>query len=177
MRRSAFRQRLAALAVGVIAIGWTSAADAAAGGKLCGLARGWVEGHCDGAKVSRVATPARCTKARDWLDAHCSKAGKAAAEPAEPAYRGSAAVAQERVNRSKAKPYDEPRHASRQHRKHAHKTRTRVVYVERPGPCCYSRPVVYYRTTPYRDVVFNSDFVPKPGWEWAFYKAQEANRH
>ncbi len=175
MRRSASRHRLAALAAGVLAIVWALPAAAAPGGKLCGLARGWVEGHCDGAKASRVATPARCARARDWLDAHCPKPNTAA-QSGESAYRSGAAVSGERVDRSKAKPYDEARHASR-HRKHAHKSRPRVVSVERPGACCYSRPVTYYRATPYRDTVFNSDFVPRPGWEWAFYKAQEANRH
>jgi hypothetical protein len=188
MRRSASRPCWAALAAGLVTAVWASAAAAAPGGKLCGLARGWVEGHCDGAKVSRVATPARCTRAREWLDSHCPKAGKAA-EPSENPYRSSAAVAEERASRGKAKRYDETKryddakrydetkHASRQSRKHAHKARTRVVYVERPGPCCYSRPVIYYQAPRYRDTVFNSDFVPRPGWEWAFYKAQEANRH
>lgn len=175
MRRSVSRHGLPALAAGVIAIFWASAA-AAAPGKLCSIARGWVEGHCDGGKVSRVATPARCARARDWLDAHCPSANKAA-ELSERAYRSTADVPEARVSRGKAKEYDEARQASR-HRKHARNSRARVhAYVERPRSCCYSEPQVHYRTTPYRDVVFNSDFVPRPGWEWAFYKAQEANRY
>jgi len=145
---------------------WTSAAVAApGGGKLCSLARSWVEGHCDGAKASRVATPARCARARDWLDAHCPN---------------KADVSDARAYRSKAKDYGDnnaARYAPPRHRKHAHKVRTRGVYVDvgRPHPCCYSVPLTYYRTTPYKDQVFSTDFVLRPGKEAAFFRAAEAS--
>jgi hypothetical protein len=166
MRQSTSRHRLGAVAAAVVAIVWASAAVAApGGGKLCSLARSWVEGHCDGAKASRVATPARCARARDWLDAHCSVRAAGSAERTDP---GKA-----RDDRG----YKAVRYAPPRRHKHAHKVRTRgvYVYVERPHPCCYSVPLTYYRTTPYKDQVFLTDFVLRPGKEAAFFRAAEAS--
>ena len=67
--------------------------------------------------------------------------------------RSKAAVADANPYRRKAK--DAAKYNPR-HRTHARKVRNPVVYayVERPPRrCCYSEPVLYYRTTPYRDQV------------------------
>lgn len=183
MRGSAIRHLAGAAAATFAALVWASAAAAApGGGKLCSLARGWVESRCDGAKASRLATPARCAKARDWLDAHCANPNKAAASD-ERAYRNKADVSDARAYGSKAKvnrDYKAAKYAPpRRHHKHARKVRTRVVYVyvERPRPCCYSAPLTYYRTTRYKDQVFFTDFVLRPGKEAAFFRAQDANLH
>jgi hypothetical protein len=163
-------------------------------GKLCGLARDWVEGHCNGAKASRLATPARCARAHDWLDSHCPN--NKAQTPGEPAYRSDAKVdtapgkaREERVYRSEAKDetharraredreYKAAGHESAPRREHAGRSRKRVVavYVERPRWCCHSERKVYYRTTPFRDQVFVTDHVLRPGKEAAFYRAHEAS--
>ena len=165
MGQSAYRYRFVAAATAVVAVLWASAAAAAPGsGKLCSLARSWVEGRCDGAKASRVATPARCAKARAWLDDHCSVKAAGSAERTDP---GKA-----RDDRG----YKAVRYAPPRRHKHAHKVRTRGVHVdvERPHPCCYSVPLTYYRTTPYKDQVFLTDFVLRPGKEAAFFRAAEA---
>jgi hypothetical protein len=64
------------------------------------------------------------------------------------------------------------------HPKQAHKVGSHVVYVyvHRPRPCCYSEPLIYYRTTPYRDEVFFTDYALRPGGEAAFFRALEANQ-
>jgi hypothetical protein len=95
-------------------------------------------------------------------------------------------VGDERANRSKAavykrrskvrddKNYGAARYSPPPHRKHVNKVRTRIiyVYVQRPSHrCCHSD--LYYRTTPYRDQVFMTDFVLRPGKEAAFYQAHD----
>jgi hypothetical protein len=183
MRGSAIRHLAGAAAATVAALVWAPAAVAApGGGKLCNLARGWVESRCDGTKASRVATPARCARARDWLDAHCPSSSKSAVSD-ERADRNKADMSVARAYGSKAKgseDYKAAKYAApRRHHKHARKGRTRVVhvYVERPRRCCYSAPVTYYRTTPYKDQVFFTDFDLRPGTEAAFFRAQDANLH
>jgi hypothetical protein len=183
---------LAAAAAGIM---WATMALAAPGsGKLCSLARDWVEGHCDGAKASRLATPARCARARDWLDSHCPNSK--AQTSGEPAHRSDVKAdptpgkaREERVYRSEAKDETYARKAWENResraagyepaprRKHADRSRKRVVtvYVERPRSCCRSERTVYYRTTPYRDQVFVTDHVLRPGKEAAFFRAHEAN--
>lgn len=182
MRQSAIRHRVGAAAVALTAIGWASAAGAAPG-KLCGVTRGWVERHCD--KAGRLATPERCTKWRGWLDDRCPTDKPSVSDTDtnrnkvgdERPDRSTAAVDanpyRSKVKDNRTTRYDPPRH-----RKHAHKVRARVVYVyvERPRPCCYSEPLVYYRTTPYKDQVFFTDYVLRPGKEAAFFRAQEAGR-
>jgi hypothetical protein len=213
MGQSKRQRRTSAVTVAVVGIVWASAAMSAPGsGKLCSLARDWVEGHCDGAKASRVATPARCARARDWLDAHCpsTKGQKpedrvyrsGSNEDASPSkdkeervYRSDARgdaspgkPAAERVYRSEARndsdaarkvredrEHKAARYEPAPRRKHANKKRERVyVYAERPRSCCYSE-TVYYRTTPYRDQVFVTDHILRPGKEAAFFRAHEAN--
>ena len=109
------------------------------------------------------------TRSEAALSSMSEKRSKAAVADANP-YRRK--VKDSRDNR--AAKYHQPRHL-----KHARKVRERVVYiyVERPPRrCCYSEPVLYYRTTPYRDQVFFTDYVLRPGREAAFYSAQEAGR-
>ena len=151
--------RVVAAAAAVAAIVWASAAAAApASEKHCGMARGWVEDHCSAAaKVAtrREGTPARCGRARAWLVDHCWA-------------KADFSVKETRRGKSRL--------ASRYERKHkrAHKSHGRVyVYVERG--CCRGAPLTVYRTTPYRDNVFPTDFVPRPGWEWQFFSAYERN--
>ena len=115
MRQSETQRYASAATAAFAGIVWASAVMSAPGsGKLCSLARDWVEGHCDGAKASRVTTPARCAKARDWLDAHCpnanTNAGVKAQKPEERVYRSdskedasSSKGKEERVYRSDAK--------------------------------------------------------------------------
>ena len=169
MRQSTPRRRFGVAAAAAVAIVWASAAVAAPGGeKHCGMARGWVQDHCGNtAKVatSRKGTPTRCARALAWVDEHCSARADASAKHA---YRSKARDYRD---------YDAARYAAPRHRKHAHKVRTRVVYVyvERPRRCCYSVPLTYYRTTPYKDQVFATDFILRPGKEAAFFRAYEAN--
>ena len=187
MRQLAIRHHAGAAAAAFAALFWASAA-AAAPGKLCSVTRGWVERHCD--KAGRLATPERCTKWRGWLDDRCPTDKPSVSDAG--ANRSKAAVSDERVKRSKAavlervdrskvrddKNYDAAGYSPPRHRKHAHKVRTRVVYVyvERPPRrCCHSDPVLYYRTSPYRDQVFLTDYVLRPGKEAAFFRAYEAN--
>jgi hypothetical protein len=188
MRQSAFRHLVGAAVAAAAAIAWTSSAVAApGGGRLCNAARAWMEGHCDGSKASRVATPERCAKARGWLDAHCS-GGKAEVQVErtyrnkedvveERAYRGKVEVTDERAYRSKV--MDDRDYKPARPHKHANKARKRVVYVhvERSRACCYSEPMVYYRTSPYRDQVFVTDHVLSPGKEAPFFRALESSKH
>ena len=178
---------------------WASATEAASG-KLCGVTRGWVESNCD--KAGRLATPERCAKWRGWLDArwladksrvsdtgdHRTKADAVEerinrkADVSKERANLKADVSGERVNRSKVtgnKEYRAARYGPSRHRKHAHKVRTRIVYVyaERPPRrCCEADPVLYYRTSPYKDQVFPTDYVLRPGKEAAFLRAYEAAR-
>jgi len=167
MRPSTSRHLAGAAAAALAAILWASAA-AAAPAKLCSLARGWVDSHCGGAKPSRLATPARCERARAWLDKHCAATAAASAERADTA----------KAKDDKA--YKADRYASPppRHHKHAHKAHTRVyASEERPRRCCQPTPAVYYRQPRYKDVVFPVEFVPKPGWERAFYSLHERRMH
>lgn len=185
MRQSAIGRRAGAAAAAFVALFWASAAGAAPG-KLCSVTRGWVERHCD--KAGRLATPERCTKWRGWLDDRCptnkpdvSDTGANRSKAGDERTNRSKAAVYERVDRSKVRDdrdYDAARYSPPRHHKHAHKVRTRVVYVyvERPPRrCCYSDPVLYYRATPYKDQVFFTDYVLRPGKEAAFFRAYEAN--
>jgi len=173
MRASISRHLAGAAAAALAAMAWTSIATAAPG-RLCSLARGWVEGHCEGGKSGRLATPARCEKARTWLDKHCPATAAASAERAE-----TAKVKEERVKEARAKDekvYKADRFAPphERHHKQANKAHTRVyVYEERPRECCRPTLAVYYRQPRYKDVVFPVEFVPKRGWEKALYSLHE----
>jgi hypothetical protein len=197
MKQTAIRHHAnvaAMVAFAVLLLG--AAAAEAAPGKLCSVTRTWVEKRCD--KGGRIATPERCTKWLGWLADHCAPSKpdvsdvgttRGTAGDARPDH-GKGSSADKRVDRNTAhasayvkrsklkddKRYMVTRHGPPRQRKHTRKVRSRVIYVnvDRPQPCC--EPLVYYRSTPYRDQVFPTDYVLRPGKEAAFFRALEANR-
>ena len=165
----------------------------------CTKWRGWLGDRCpaDMPSVSDTGTnrskvgeerPDRSKAAELDKRVDRNKAGDGRATRGETAVSGvsdqrsKAAVADANPYRRKVKDirdHDAAKYNLSRHRKHTHKIRTRVVYVyvERPPRrCCYSEPVLYYRTTPYRDQVFFTDYVLRPGNEAAFFRAQEDGR-
>jgi hypothetical protein len=147
--------------------------------------RGWLDDRCATDKPSASDTGTNRSKAAGEQSepnkvpepekrATHSNAGDARANRSETALamrenkRGKTAAAETNPYRRKLRDdgtQRAARYAPPRHRKHAYKVRTRVdyVYADRPWSCCYSEPVVYYRTPTYRDQVFLTDHILRPG--------------